>query len=1023
MDDAFLPTHAAAQYLGISAKTLLRAVRRGALAPAHRTPGGHLRFGRVALDAYARARASGTAPSPAPSDTWIEEFLAALAQPAWVYDHQTLRFLLVNDAAVRHYGYTRAEFLALRITAIRPAMDVEPLLDAVQRARTPDDGFTARPWRHLTKDGRLRDVVISARALTYARRPASMVIVRDITAPLDAARGEERFRALFKAMPLPTYAWRQSGDDWILADYNDAAIAITEGGIAALVGQSARILYADHPLMLEEFARCARGGVPIHREMPWRFISTGREAVLVVSYVPVPPDLVLVQTEDVTPRKRAEAARRQAEDELRRSERLFRAQWEHTNDSVIILDVDGSCRYVSPSHLRLLGRTPEDLMGVAATAHIHPDDLEWAGPRLAAVLHTPGATDIVVVRFRHSDGSWRWLESAAVNHRDDPAVGGTIIYSRDVTAHKAAEDALRASEERFQALAEHASDLVTLLDHDGTIRYASPSHLPLLGYTPADLEGTDAFARIHPEDAARIHGLFTRNMCEGGTGARYEMRYRHADGSWRTLEAAGVNRLDDPAVRGFIVNSRDITERKQAEDALAHQALHDGLTGLPNRTLLTDRLERALLTAERGQAPVALLLLDLDRFKEVNDTFGHHHGDLLLWEVTQRLGRLVRETDTVARLGGDEFAVVLPEADAAGAVRVAHQIIDALDTPFGLDAHTMHVGVSVGIAIYPTHGSDAATLMRLADVAMYLAKRTQSGYAVYDAAQDQHSPRRIALVTALRRAIPAGDLTLHYQPQLALVNGPPGAHDHVPRRNRRRLVGVEALVRWQHPERGLIPPDEFIPLAEGTGLIKGLTERVLALALSQCRAWRRAGLLLPVAVNLSAWNLRDPRLVQTVAELLQAHDVPPAWLRLEMTESAIMADTERAVVVLSQLVALGVRVSVDDYGTGYSSLAYLKRLPVDELKIDKSFVRDMARDETDAAIVRSTVGLAHTLGLRAVAEGVEDEVTWARLAAMDCDVAQGYFISRPVTADALARWLHATGEMAADVGGVADGAS
>jgi len=615
------------------------------------------------------------------------------------------------------------------------------------------------------------------------------------------------------------------------------------------------------------------------------------------------------------------------------------------------------------------------------------------------------------------------LESIAANHLDDPAVGGIVINSRDVTARKTAEDALRASEERFHALAAHATDLVSLLDRDGTIRYASPSHLPLLGYTPADLEGTDAFARIHPQDTERIRDLFARNMREGGTGTRYEMRYRHADGSWRTLEAVGVNRLDDPAVRGFIVNSRDITERKQVEEALAHQALHDGLTGLPNRTLLTDRLERALLAAERGQAPVALLLLDLDRFKDVNDTFGHHHGDRLLREVTQRLGGLVRETDTVARLGGDEFAVVLAEADAAGAVRVARQVIDALDTPFGLDGHTMHVGVSIGIAIYPTHGADAATLVRRADVAMYLAKRTQSGYAVYDAAQDQHSARRIALVTALRRAIPAGDLTLHYQPQLALGDGPPGAQDQPLRRSRRRLTGVEALVRWRHPERGLIPPDEFIPLAEATGLIKGLTERVLALALSQCCAWRRAGLRLPVSVNLSAWNLRDPRLVQTVAELLQAHDVPPAWLRLEMTESAIMADTERAVAVLSQLVALGVRVSVDDYGTGYSSLGYLKRLPVDELKIDKSFVRDMARDETDAAIVRSTVGLAHTLGLRVVAEGVEDEATWAQLAAMGCDAAQGYIISRPVTAHALGRWLCATGEMAVDGGVAADRAN
>ena len=425
------------------------------------------------------------------------------------------------------------------------------------------------------------------------------------------------------------------------------------------------------------------------------------------------------------------------------------------------------------------------------------------------------------------------------------------------------------------------------------------------------------------------------------------------------------------------------------QDRLAHQALHDGLTDLPNRALLHEMIQAALRTPRQDAARVALLLMDLDRFKEINDTFGHQQGDKLLRQVGERLRDTVRAADTVARLGGDEFAILLPAAGAAGAVTVAMAILRALDQPFVLEGYSMTLGASIGITLAPDHGQDAITLLRRADVAMYTAKRDGGGHALYTAEQDQYSPDRLGLTGELRQAIDQDGLSLHYQPKVDLKTG--------------CLDGVEALVRWPHPDRGLLPPDQFIPLAEHTGLIAPLSRWVLATALRQCRAWRDEGLEIRVAVNLSARLLLDEHLIETIADLLLAHRVSPADLELELTESAVMADPARALDVLRGLHQMGIRLSIDDFGTGYSSLAYLNRLPVDEVKIDKSFVLDLRADAA-ATIARSIIDLGHNLGLVVVAEGVEDQAAYERLGAMGCDLAQGYYLSRPIPAADLAAW-------------------
>jgi diguanylate cyclase (GGDEF)-like protein len=430
---------------------------------------------------------------------------------------------------------------------------------------------------------------------------------------------------------------------------------------------------------------------------------------------------------------------------------------------------------------------------------------------------------------------------------------------------------------------------------------------------------------------------------------------------------------------------------KKSGDALRHQAFHDALTNLPNRALLQDRLAQAVLLSRRNDTSMALLLMDLDRFKDVNDTFGHRYGDLLLQEVAERLRGTLRDSDTIARLGGDEFAVVLPEADAAEAVIVARKIQRALGDPFAIDELVLALGASVGITLFPKHGDDADTLLQRADVAMYVAKRTETGFGVYAAEQDEYSPDRLALTADLRRIIETDGLLLHYQPIVNLKTG--------------QVESVEALARWEHAQRGFIPPDRFIPLAEHAGLMKPLTLAILTRALRQCAAWRSAGLVMNVTVNLSAQNLLDPELVETVAGLLRTYRARPDWLQVELTESVVMSDAERAREVLSRLHDLGIRIAIDDFGTGYSSLAYLKRLPVDEIKIDKSFVLEMTANDEDEHIVRAVADLGHSLEMGVVAEGVEDEHCLRLLTLIGCDRAQGYYLGRPLPAAELMSWL------------------
>jgi diguanylate cyclase (GGDEF)-like protein len=446
-----------------------------------------------------------------------------------------------------------------------------------------------------------------------------------------------------------------------------------------------------------------------------------------------------------------------------------------------------------------------------------------------------------------------------------------------------------------------------------------------------------------------------------------------------------------PAVDRELRESEIRKKHRQAEELVRYLAYNDTLTGLPNRMSLQKHLQQVIAEGQREKRPAALLLMDLDHFKEINDTLGHHRGDLLLQKVGSRIKDVLRPSDMVARLGGDEFAIVLPLSESGHATLVAAKIQKNLETPFLIDDLPIAVEVSIGISLFPDHGNNPESLMQRADVAMYSAKQSGGRAVIYSRKFDRHSPRRIALIGQLRQAIDQGQLFLHYQPKVDLKTN--------------RIVGVEALVRWRHPVYGVVSPNQFIEAAERTGLIKPLTEWVFYAAMLQCQIWKKMNIELTVSVNLSARNLLDPNLPEQTAGQLRRCKLPPHWLRCEITESAIMADPAHAMDVLNRLREKGVRLSIDDFGTGYSSLSYLKKLPVDEIKVDKSFVTGVTTDENDRTIARSTIELGHNLGLKVVGEGVENKDTLDLLVSLGCDEAQGYYIGRPMSPEKFDGWL------------------
>ncbi len=528
---------------------------------------------------------------------------------------------------------------------------------------------------------------------------------------------------------------------------------------------------------------------------------------------------------------------------------------------------------------------------------------------------------------------------------------------------------------------------------DLTVRWQADSIRNVLGHEPGQILGTPVLDLVHERNRPVLTRYFEGASGEPGVSRTFALRLRHRDGGYRHFDLVAANRLHDPSVAGFVLNMRDATEARRLEGdlreltaQLEHDALHDPPAGLANRRMLSVRLDQAVAQAHRERLELAVMLVDLNRFKELNDTLGHAAGDQLLREIHPRLVEASSGADLVARVGGDEFAVVLsPRTGAAEAKRIAERIRVALEQPFYFQGLTLHVGASVGIAIYPDHATDGETLTRRADIAMYSAKKHGVGHEIYDATHDGHSRERLALIGELPAAIESGELALHYQPKYDLHTG--------------AIAGVEALVRWQHPTLGLLGPGSFLALAEQTGLMRPLTHAVLNDALSQCACWRAEKIDLRVAVNLGAPNLLDAALPLDVQAILDKWGLPASSLQLEITETIVSNDPASIAGVLRQLRALDLTIALDDFGIGSSSLSFLGRLPIQELKIDRSFIHEMDTDDHSAAVVHTIIDLAHNLGMWTVAEGIETEAVRDRLVECGCDQGQGFLLGRPMPAN------------------------
>jgi diguanylate cyclase (GGDEF)-like protein/PAS domain S-box-containing protein len=663
---------------------------------------------------------------------------------------------------------------------------------------------------------------------------------------------------------------------------------------------------------------------------------------------------------------------------LRKSESRLKQLIVSTLDAVISIDRDGRVIEWNPQAEAIFGVRAREVIGRALPREV-------VGPKLADVFEQRTLKRRIETAGRDAAGAEFPVE-ITIESVGRGAEQTFTAFLRDISERKRAQMELEKREQRFRALVEKSWSGVVLLDSDLAFSYAGSSTARLIGYTEDELKGTSFLGYVHPRERQAARKVFSEIVAGERQEAQGELRFMHKSGTWTWLEGFAQNLLHDPSVGAIVINYRDITQRKATEKQLEYQAYYDALTGLPNRLLFRDRVVTAITQARRNKRAIAVMYLDLDHFKLVNDGLGHSVGDVLLSEVAQRLQSCIRASDTISRLGGDEFTILLndvPDSDAAAGV--ARKILQSFARSFRVDSHELFVTASIGISLFPNDGEDVETLLKCADSAMYRAKELgRNQMQLFTASMNERYVRRLALEQSLHRALERDELEVYYQPIFD--------------RARRRIDSVEALVRWNHPTRGVVLPADFIALAEDTGLIVPMGEAILHTVARQIRQWRDAGLPLKVSVNISAPQFQQPNFAGSIASALMENGVPATALQLELTETLAVQNIDMTMNVLRDLRALGVSIAIDDFGTGQSSLVYLKRFPIDVVKIDQAFVRDAPSDDSTAAIVSYVINLAHTLRLGVVAEGVETEEQFAFLKLHACDCVQGFLFSPAIPA-------------------------
>jgi diguanylate cyclase (GGDEF)-like protein/PAS domain S-box-containing protein len=749
----------------------------------------------------------------------------------------------------------------------------------------------------------------------------------------------------------------------------------------------------DLPHVLEETEKAlSEGGVATnrteyrfrHKDGSWRWVESAGTYLLDDPHVKG----VVVQTRDITERKRTEEALREAEERFRRS-------FHDAAIGMALVAPDGLFLRTNRSLCNMLGYREVELLGKTFQDITHPDDLDADLDQVRRMLVGEIRTYQMEKRYFHKEGQVVWaLLSVSMVHDEEGEPLYFVSQIQDISERKRAEQKIRAAEQRYRTLVEQipAVTYIDPVDDPETSLYTSPQIEQMLGYTPQEWQNEKLWPkRLHPDDRERVLAADKRFEEGGGEPFREEYRLMAKDDSvvWLREEAVLVrDEAGEPLYWQGVFY--DLTERKGLEERLHYQAFHDYLTDLPNRQLFMDRLGQALRRTRRWHNQVAVLFMDLDGFKVVNDSLGHDVGDLLLTLVAQRLRRCLRPEDTLARFGGDEFVMLIDAVDdPAQAVQVAERITEELRRPFIMEGRELYVIASIGISLGGARTHDADGLLREADTAMYRVKDEGGDFRVFNSAMYERAFTRLEVENDLRRAIEQEEFVVHYQPMVDLQTG--------------ELWGMEALVRWDHPERGLLEPSEFVPVAEESGLVIPMGEQILRESCFRAKEWQEENPRIPslvMSVNLSALQLSRLDLADTVERVLGETGLEGSCLILDVTETVYVKVLAANTAMLDRLRGLGVRFSIDDFGTGYSSLSYLKRLPADALKIDQSFVKGLGENVEDTAVVRMIIELAHTLGLEVIAEGVETEEQASLLKEIGCDFAQGYHFSKPLPPEA-----------------------